>query len=216
MPVLRDDPGRFAVGVIDQTTGVTATYHGSWLFDTASIVKADILPVLLIQHQQIGTTLSPGEGSARHRDDRRQRRQCGHRAVGRRGRGTWNGGRQCHTRPARHLPGHERRLGLTTTTVAGQLRLLTDLTSARSPLNAASRAYELSLMRHVQPGQNWASPPPPTPAGQSVINSIGVVTHAGHQLLIALLSSGQPTEDNDISQAQAAARAAASAITGPP
>jgi hypothetical protein len=49
-----------------------------------------------------------------------------------------------------------------------------------------------------------------------VINTIGVVTHAGHQLLIAILSDGQPTQNAGVAQAQAAAKAAASAITGTP
>jgi hypothetical protein len=39
-PVARDHPGRLAVGVVDQTTGTTATYHPDWPFDTASIIKA--------------------------------------------------------------------------------------------------------------------------------------------------------------------------------
>ncbi len=52
-----------AVGVVDQTTGATATYHATRSFDTAKIVKADILAVLLPQHQQIGASLS-GEDQA--------------------------------------------------------------------------------------------------------------------------------------------------------
>jgi hypothetical protein len=48
-----------------------------------------------------------------------------------------------------------------------------------------------------------------------VINSIGVVSHHGQRLLIAVLSSGQPSEQTGIQQVQAAARAAAAAITNP-
>ena len=116
--------------------------------------------------------------------------------------------------------------GLITATVADQLRRLTDLTSARSPLDAANRAYELGLMRHVEAGQDWgvtaAADPDSSPAVKNgwlpvssgwVINSIGVVTRAGHQLLIAVLSTGAPTENDGISQVQAAARAAA-AVAG--
>jgi hypothetical protein len=229
-PVLRDHPGKIAAGVVDQATGATATYHGSWLFDTASIIKAEILAVLLIQHQQIGATLSPGEqrlatAMIEDSDDNAATTlwdaiegwagmEAGDAVLGLRD--TW--------------PDMNDAWGLTATTIADQLRLLTDLTSARSPLNAASRAYELSLMRHVQPGQNWgvtaAADPgtqpavkngwlPVGPAGQWVINSIGIVTHAGHQLLIAVLSDGQPAKDSGIRQAQAAATAAASAMTGP-
>jgi hypothetical protein len=227
-PVLRDHPGRLAVGVIDQATGVTATYHGSWHFDTASIIKADILAVLLLQHQQIGTTLSLGErqlATAMIEDSDNNTAtalwnaveggpgmEAGNAALGLHG--TW--------------PDSNGAWGLTTTTVADQLRLLTDLTSARSPLNAASRDFELGLMRDVEPGQNWGvtaaaaarSRPavkngwlPTGPQGQWVINSIGVIRHAGQRLLIAVLSSGQPSEAAGISQVQAAARAAASAIT---
>jgi len=79
-----------------------------------------------------------------------------------------------------------------------------------------------------EPGQNWgitaAASPRTHPAvkngwlpaglhGQWVINGIGVIIRAGHQLLIAVLSDGQPTHNAGIAQAQAAARAAASAIT---
>ena len=223
-PVLRQQTGDLAVGVYDRATGVTATYHGREGFHTASIVKADILAVLLLRHQQDRTTLSAGEqqlatAMIQYSDNAAasdlwedagaaQGMQAGNAVLGLRSTypdtfGAW---------------------GLTTTTVTDQLRLLADLTSARSPLNAASRSYELSLMRHVEDGQNWGvtaaadrgSDPavkngwlPDAPAGLWVINSIGVVTHDGHRLLIAVLSSGQPTEDGGISQVEAAARAAA-------
>jgi hypothetical protein len=47
-----------------------------------------------------------------------------------------------------------------------------------------------------------------------VINSIGVVDHAGQQLLIAVLSDDQPSEEAGIAQVDAVARAAAVAVTG--
>lgn len=230
-PVLRDHPGRLAVGVIDQTTGRAATYHGEWPFDTASIIKADILAVLLLQHQQIGAALTPADRQLatvmiENSDNTAATTlwdaveagpgvEAGNAALGLRH--TW--------------PSITSAWGLTTTTITDQLTLLTDLTTARSPLNPAARGYELSLMRHVQPGQNWgitaaASPRthpavkngwlPAGPHGQWVINSIGVITHAGHQLLIAVLSDSQPTHNAGIAQVQAAARAAASAITATP
>src|SRR5262249_48838135 len=57
---------------------------------------------------------------------------------------------------------------------------------------------------------------PDGPAGLWVINSIGVISHHGHRLLLAVLSSGQPSQLAGIRQAQAAARAAAAAITTTP
>jgi hypothetical protein len=228
-PVLRGHPGRLAAGVIDQTTGTTATYHATWHFQTASIVKADILAILLLQHQQVGTPLTPTQrqlASTMIEDSDNDAATglwdtieggagltAGNAALGLHG--TWS-----------DMTGA---WGLTTTTVADQLRLLTDLTSPHSPLNWASRSWEVSLMRHVEPGQDWgvtaaASPGtapavkngwlPTGPDGRWTINSIGVVTRRGHRLLIAVLSDGQPTEDDGIDQAAAAAKAAAASLAG--
>jgi hypothetical protein len=117
--------------------------------------------------------------------------------------------------------------GLTTTTVVDQLRLLSDLVSARSPLTAASRAFELGLMRHVEPSQAWgvtkaAAPGTvyavkngwlPDPQLWVVVNSIGVVHHGGHLLLLAVLSDDQSSEAVGVAQVEAAAAVAAKAIT---
>jgi hypothetical protein len=128
------------------------------------------------------------------------------------------------------VPGAGGYWGLTTTTVSGELGLLSVLTSARSLLPAAARRYELNLMRHVEPAQAWgitaAAAPhtrpavkngwlPVGPDGQWVINSVGVIRHAGQRLDVAVLSSGQPSEVAGIRQAQAAARAAAAAVSIP-
>jgi altronate dehydratase len=51
--------------------------------------------------------------------------------------------------------------------------------------------------------------------GLWVINSIGVLRHDGQRLLVAVLSSAEPTEAVGISQVQAAARAAAASVTQP-
>ena len=78
-------------------------------------------------------------------------------------------------------------------------------------------------MRAVAAGQNWgvtaaASPPtrpavkngwmPDGPAGQWVINSIGVISYPHQRLLLAVLSSGQPSQQVGIGQVQAAAAVA--------
>jgi altronate dehydratase len=55
---------------------------------------------------------------------------------------------------------------------------------------------------------------PDSSATTWVINSIGVISHGGHQLLVAVLSSGQPSEPVGIAQVDEAARAAVSALTG--
>jgi Beta-lactamase enzyme family len=229
-PVLRRSAGRIAVGVADPAAGAAATYHSGQRFDTASIVKADILAVLLLQHQQLGTWLTPGEqhlAAAMIDDsDNTAATALWNAAEGAPGLLAGNAVLGLHVT----IPAWDSAWGLTTTTVTDQLRLLADLTSPRSKLSATARSYELTLMRDVEPAQAWgvtAAATPGTrpavkngwlPAGPDrtwVINSIGVVTHAGHTLLIAVLTSGQPSQPAGIRLVQAAATTAAAAITGP-
>ena len=216
------------MSIEDPATGAAATYRGSVLFDTASIVKADILAVLLLQHQQLGTALSPSERdlAAAMIDDSDNAAATTLWDAVEGGPGLLAGNAVLGLHAT--MPAIYGDWGLTTTTVADQLRLLADLTASRSPLSAAARGYELGLMRAVEPAQaggvsaaasagirpavknGWL---PVGPDGTWVINSIGVISHAGRPLLIAVLSSGQPSESSGIRQVQAAARAAVAAIT---
>jgi len=225
--VLRDHAGRVAVGVTDQATGVTAIYHGTESFDTASIVKADILAVLLLQLQQAGKSI----GAADRQLAARMIKDSDNAAAS----ALWDavgGGPGLEAGNAvlgltQTVPGPGGYWGLTTTTVTDQLRLLADLTSARSPLSAAARGYELSLMRDVEAGQNWGVTKaastgtrpavkngwlPAGPRGLWVINSVGVISHAGQHLAIAALSDGNRSQSAGISLVQAAATAAVSAV----
>ena len=194
------------------------------LFDTASIVKADILAVLLLQHQQLGLDLSGqdrGLAAAMIEDSDNQAASALWNAV-EGGPGMEAGNAALGLRDTWPPAGGSR--GLATTSAADQLRLLADLASPRSPLSAPARSYELSLMRHVEPSQRWgvaaAADPgtrpavkdgwlPVGPQGTWIINSIGVIRHGGQQLLIAVLSSGQPSESSGIRQVQAALAATA-------
>ncbi len=227
--IARRRQGSFAVGVYEPADGETATYHRHLAFDTASIVKADILAVLLLRCQRAGYGLgeeqqevATGMIEESDNDDASDLwatigggpgLQSGNAALGVPG----------------VVPGPGGLWGLTTTTVTSELRLLKVLTSARSPLHPAAQDYELDLMRDVDPGQDWGVSAasaggrrpavkngwlPTPPSGLWVINSIGVIRCAGHRLLITVLSDGQPSEYTGIAQVQAAARAAAAVITG--
>jgi hypothetical protein len=225
--VLRDHAGWVAAGVTDQATGVTAVYHGTESFTTASIVKADILAVLLLQLQQAGASIGAAERQLAARmieDSDNAAASALWRAVGG-GPGLEAGNDVLGLDQT--VPGLGGYWGLTTTTVADQLRLLAVLTSARSPLSAAARGYELGLMRDVEAGQNWGVTQaasagtrpavkngwlPVGPRGLWVINSIGVISHAGHQLALAVLSAGNPSQSAGISLVQAAATTVACAV----
>lgn len=227
-PIRQRNQGSLTVGVIDLTTGVAATYHGRMSFDTASIIKADILAVLLLQHQHAGTALSPTEQQLAadmiEDSDNDAATDLWDAVEGPSGMEAGDA-----TLGLRHtVPGPGGYWGLTTTTAGDQLRLLTDLTSPRSPLRPAARHYELGLMQHVEADQDWGATAPADehtrcavkngwlplgPDQEWIINSIAVIRHAGHRILIAVLSSGQPSESAGIRQAEAVATAAVSAVT---
>jgi hypothetical protein len=228
---LRHHTGRLAVGVTDLSTGVTATYHPRQAFPTASIVKAGILATLLLQLQRQHAALAPGEQALATAMIENSDNNAASALWDIIGGAPGLAATDQALRLRRTVPGPAGWWGLTATTVTDQLRLLSALATPRSPLVAASRHYELALMRHVTAGQNWgvtaaAGPQtrpavkngwmPDGPTGLWVINSIGVISHHGHRLLLAVLSSGQPSQLAGIRQAQAAARAAAAAITTTP
>ncbi len=225
-PIVTAYPGNLAVGIVDLTTGTRALYHRREHFHTASIVKADILATLLLQHQRAGTPLSEDETELattmieNSNDDAAS--------------DLWNivGGATGVAAANESLglrdtwPGQGGYWGLTSTTVVDQLHLLRDLVSAKSVLTDASRDYELGLMRDVEADQRWGVPvvasPDTDPAVKNgwlpdpdlwVINSIGVVRHAGQTLLIAVLSNHHDSEAAGIAEVQAAAKAAASLVT---
>jgi hypothetical protein len=215
--------------VINETTGVSAVYGGRLRFHTASIVKADILATLLLQAERARTPLTDQEadlaGPMIEASDDDAATALWNLAGGADGVAAAN-----VTLGLDHTtPGAAGYWGLTSTTVGDQLRLLRDLTRARSPLDRASREYELGLMREVEADQRWgvgaAATPgtafaikngwlPDGPAQLWVINSIGAIDHDGDRLLMAVLSNDQPTEAAGIAQDQAAAEAAAACVTG--
>jgi len=104
--------------------------------------------------------------------------------------------------------------GLTTTTPDDQIALLRQLVSSRSVLTSAERGYALSLMEDVTPTQRWGVSGG-VPAQVTValkngwlplqgtdsdwqINSIGWVSGGGRNYLMAVLSTGNPTEQYGI------------------
>lgn len=228
-PAVAPLTGELSVGVIDQTTGVTATYNGKQTYDTASIVKADILAVLLLQAQQQGISLTSDQQQAAAKmienSDNDSATALWDDA------GSAAGMTQGNTALGltATVPGANDFWGLTTTTVSDQLALMSALTTSKSPLSQASRSYVLGLMGNVESDQMWgvsdAADPGTTPIVKNgwlpvaedndlwAVNSIGQVSHAGHTYLIVVLQSSQPDEDSGIIQATAAAKAAVAALS---
>jgi len=224
--VLSAHPGWLAVGVIDETTGQQAVYHANQQFSSAGIVTADILAALLVSRERAArlvTSAQAAEAAAMMEKGSAAAAMSLWRAVGG-GNGLASANRLLklsHTES-----GAGAGSDLTRTTAADQLQLLIDLTSARSPLTGPARDYVLRLMTADAAQHRWGVSAVATDgavtavrdgwlnAGQLwVANSIGVVLHAGHVLLVAVLSSRSSSQAAGISLASAAAVAAADVVT---
>ncbi|MGI5397008.1 serine hydrolase [Streptomyces sp. CA-251251] len=216
---------RMSVAMLDVESGAMATY-GHDTFDTASIVKVNILAALLLQAQDQGRSLSAEErvqsaaviqksdndstsalwtriGSAPGLDAANERLGL---AQTRGGGGTvW---------------------GITQTTAEDQIRLLQSVFGDKSALSEASRAYIQDLMRHVVGSQAWgvsAAADSGTTALKNGwlkrtrtekwdVNSIGRIEHEGRVYLMAVLLDGCSTQEVGISIVEQASRASATAF----
>ena len=222
---LRPFPGHLAVGVGDPATGAWAVYDASASFRAAGLARPDILAGLLLRAQASGA--APDRHGALQAW--RLLRPGGHASRG----GLW-----ADAGGARGLMAANRRLGLrhttlaatdlpdlTVTTAGDQLRLLADLTSARSPLSKASRACELWLLRGQRAGRSWlmtaAAADGTQLAGQPAgagrpplwaVSGIGVLHRAGQQLLVTVLADGQQDRRAALAEVRAAARTAADQV----
>ncbi|MFP3990176.1 hypothetical protein U9R90_22440 [Streptomyces sp. E11-3] len=221
-----DGAARVSVAVMDLDDGALAVYGGEETYDTASIVKVDILAALLLRAQDEGRRLTPQE-----------REYATDMIV--------NSGNKSTTElwttigEAAGLNAANQRLGLTgtrageggvwgltQTTAADQVALLLAVFGgAESELAEASRAYVQELMGRVADDQAWGVSAagsdgalkngwlPRSATGLWDVNSIGRVTADGHDCLIAVLSDGHPTKDDGIALTEEAAKAAAAALT---
>jgi len=104
--------------------------------------------------------------------------------------------------------------GLSTTTPTDQLALLRKLIEPSALLTSAERGYALSLMENVTPSQRWGVsggvPPQVTVALKNgwlplngsdtdwQINSVGWISGQGRDYLMAVLTTGNPTEQYGI------------------
>lgn len=221
-PVTALDHGSLSVGVVNVTTGTEALYQPRQRSLAPGFTRADILAAVLYQHQSAHTQLSPAEASqAVHLIENGDRAAAAAlwRAVG------GGAGLRAANRAlglSRTRPGSGGRWQATTTTIADQLRLISDLTLSLSPLMSGWRDYELGLMAKVVPSLAWgvrvaaggASAYAVASGAVSQrrhwdIDSIGAVQRDGQELLIVVLSSGNPARAGGVTGLQAAVLAAA-------
>ncbi|MFF3513804.1 serine hydrolase [Streptomyces sp. NPDC002573] len=219
-----------AVTVLETRSGESAAYGGDTAFETASIVKVDILATLLLQAQDADRRLTGQErtyATAMIEDSDNDSASALWTAIGQAdGLDTANK-RFGLTDTA---GGDGALWGLTRTTAADQLTLLQQVFGGDSKLSAASRTYLQGLMGHIAADQHWGVSAaadgtrwalkngwlPRSTTGLWIINSIGRVTAGGHDYLVAALSNGNSTKEKGISLVEAAAQAAVSAFADDP
>ncbi|MEV0092934.1 serine hydrolase [Streptomyces sp. NPDC050738] len=218
-----------SVAVLDVRSGESAVY-GDGAFDTASIVKVDILAALLLQAQDDGRSLTAQEKT--------YATSMIENSSNASATALWDaiGGADGLDAANERLGltgttgGDGPRWGLTQTTAADQLTLLKAVFGSGSgsgpALDAESRTYIRGLMGQVEADQQWGVSAagsswelkngwlPRSATGLWDINSIGQVTEDGRSYLLAVLSDGNVSQKAGISLVEAAAAAAVSAMSG--
>ncbi|MFF4117777.1 serine hydrolase [Streptomyces sp. NPDC001714] len=217
---------KVSAAVLDLDSGDSATY-GHSAFDTASIVKVDILATLLLQAQDADRHLTATEKAYATKmienSDNTAASQlwdvigkaAGLDAANRRFGLTSTEG------------GDGALWGLTQTTAADQLTLLQQVFGDDSKLSEASREYIRGLMKTVESDQRWGVSAAAdgsqfalkngwlarSTTGLWDVNSIGRVTVGGTDYLVAVLSKGTVSQAKGISLVEAAAKAAVGSFT---
>ncbi|WP_330280259.1 class A beta-lactamase-related serine hydrolase [Streptomyces sp. NBC_00569] len=238
-PLLPDGDARVSVAV-SALDGATdgAVYDGTSAFDTASIVKVDILAALLLRAQDEGRALTAQErayATAMIENSDNASATALWQAIGGAD-GLDAANLTLGLTGTRAGAGGE--WGLTRTTAEDQLTLLravfgTEGTesakSAGSGLSAASRAYVAGLMGRIAADQRWGVSAaadsasvcalkngwlPRSATGLWDINSVGRVSVGGQRYLVSVLSDGNATKEAGVALVEGVAKAAVSVLTG--
>ncbi|MEW2117758.1 serine hydrolase [Streptomyces sp. NPDC005474] len=235
-----EEGAEVSVAVLDVASGDRAAF-GDGAFETASIVKVDILATLLLQAQDENRGLTAWE-----RQYATPMIEVSDNASAS---ALWTAIGEAEGLGAANKRfgltdtegGAGTLWGLTRTTAADQLTLLQQVfadTEEASALSEASRTYLQGLMGSVAEDQDWGVSAagatgttgvtaatggrfalkngwlPRTATGLWVVNSIGRVSAAdGREFLVAVVSNGNTTKAKGISLVESAARAAVSAFT---
>lgn len=205
-------------------------YGEDALYDTASIIKVDILAALLLQAQDEGRPLTAHERALAEpmiRNSDNAATSTLWREIGQ-APGLEAANKRLGLTSTKGGP--DTKWGLTQTTASDQIRLLLSVfdgaatSKTGSPLNKESRAYVHTLMSRVASDQAWGVSAASgaeyalkngwlqrTTSGLWDVNSVGQVTVDGHRYLVAVLSDGSASMSDGISLVERTARQAVTA-----
>jgi beta-lactamase class A len=210
----------FSVAVLDQKTGQQYAYRGTETYETASVVKVQVLACLLLTAQDKHRDLSSTELALAKRMIRLSDNDATTSLFARLGKNT--AVQACDKRLGLTETKVNSAWGLTRTTVDDQVRLLSQLVSTKSPLDAGSRQLAFSLMSTVDPGQDWGVPaaarsgenftvkngwlPRSTEGNRWIINSVGRITGDSTDVSIAVLSHNHTSMSGGIAVVEKVAK----------
>jgi beta-lactamase class A len=201
--------GNAAVAVVDRTSGATISINANRTFQTASIIKFDILATRLYQHQRSNTSMSSSEKNLAFKMITHSDNNAASALFAMDGRASGlTAANQVFGLKATRVASA---WGLTHTTPADQIRLLTSVMDPKGPITESSRTYLLSLMSRVEPDQRWGVPAAATSAATGVYNkngwdtmaayggqwgdnSIGRIIESEHDWLVAVMSNYNRTD----------------------
>jgi len=186
--------GAAAIAVYDRTTGTSISVNGSAEFQTASIVKVDIVAALMLQRQAEGSSLSSQEqawAKAALTASDNDSATALYEAIG---------GRAGLVAATRTLGLTETTpsssWGMTTTTVDDQVRLLDTVSDTSGPLSAANRALLRGWMSSVIDEQRFGVTAAADSAAKAVYLKVGWVDLDDEGGLYATNSIGRIVEDD--------------------
>ncbi len=200
--------GDFAAAAVELETGAVYGYRSDQAFTTGSVVKLDILAVLLLQAQDEERELSDSERALAEEMIRHSDNEAADDLFHRIGfvPGFDEGRDRLALVDTEPHPGG--RWGATSTTARERITLLRAVYAGDGPLDADSRATVRELLSGVAPEQAWGVSaagrdgeaevkngwvPLESEGGLWAVNSSGrIVAEDGRVYLVAVLSAGHP------------------------
>ena len=210
----------FSVAVLDRRTGRKYSFRGTERYETASVVKVQVLACLLLTAQDAGRDLTATELALAKRMIRLSDNDATTSLFSKLGRAAAVG--RCNKRLGLTQTRVNGAWGLTRTTVDDQVKLLAELVDTKGPLDAGSRKLAFTLMNTVDDSQDWGVPAAArkgeeftvkngwlarsTENYRWIINSVGRVTGDGTDVSIAVLSHNNGTMSSGIAVVEKAAK----------
>jgi beta-lactamase class A len=210
----------FSIAVLDKKTGARYSFRGTEKYETASVVKVQVLACLLLTAQDKGRGLTSSELALAKRMIRASDNDATTSLFSKLGRSTAVG--NCNKRLGLTATKVSNSWGLTRTTVNDQVKLLSQLVDDKSPLTSKSRKLAFQLMSTVEPDQDWGVPavatagdvttvkngwlPRSTEGNRWIINTVGRVTSDDTDVSIAVLSHNNTSMSSGIKVVEKAAK----------